>query len=130
MSLTLVFGAVHGSLLGRYFRHPIHSAYINPVPVRIARVRLIPASNTGKDPVYGELYLKQTSRGVTVEGKINGLETGLHGFHVHEKGDLSNDCKGAGGHFNPQMVSRGGVVVRVSHTQLDCVGSSLKMLKF
>merc|ERR1712038_1027621 len=26
---------------------------------------------------------------------------GLHGFHVHENGDLSDQCAGAGGHYNP-----------------------------
>ena len=29
------------------------------------------------------------------------LSPGEHGFHIHEAGDLSDDCKGAGGHFNP-----------------------------
>jgi len=37
---------------------------------------------------------------------VSGLSPGKHGFHVHERGDLSNNCKGAGGHFNPLKVGK------------------------
>ena len=53
------------------------------------------------DPVIGYLTLIETSEGVYVTGKIVGLKKGLHGFHVHQKGDLGNGCKNSGGHFNP-----------------------------
>lgn len=33
----------------------------------------------------------------------------LHGFHVHEYGDLSEGCKSAGSHFNPNNNSHGGL---------------------
>ena len=71
---------------------------------KIAQVQLLPAKNTGKDPVYGNLELEQTPSGVLIHGKIFGLESGKHGFHVHAIGDLGNDCKASGSHFNPQMV--------------------------
>ena len=35
---------------------------------------------------------------------LSGLAPGKHGFHVHQNGDLSDSCKGAGGHFNPLLV--------------------------
>lgn len=39
---------------------------------------------------------------VYIRADINGLPPGQSfGFHVHEKGDCSNNGMGAGGHFNP-----------------------------
>ena len=31
---------------------------------------------------------------------VSGLQTGFHGFHIHENGD----CADPGSHFNPMMV--------------------------
>ena len=31
---------------------------------------------------------------------VSGLQTGFHGFHIHENGD----CTDPGSHFNPMMV--------------------------
>ncbi|KAL1140268.1 hypothetical protein AAG570_000200 [Ranatra chinensis] len=31
-----------------------------------------------------------------------------HGFHIHEKGDLSSGCASAAGHFNPHQKHHGG----------------------
>ena len=64
----------------------------------------MPVKNTGKDLVYGDLELEQTDNGVYINGKVFGLDLGKHGFHVHAVGDLGNDCKSSGGHFNPQNV--------------------------
>ena len=39
---------------------------------------------------------------VRVVAKVTGLTAGMHGFHIHEKGDCSAaDAMSAGGHFNP-----------------------------
>lgn len=42
---------------------------------------------------------------VKVQGLVHGLPPGLHGFHLHQNGDLNDDCKAAGPHFNPLKVS-------------------------
>ena len=41
---------------------------------------------------------------MTCRPSLTGLTPGLHGFHVHAIGDLSNACAGTGGHFNPGQV--------------------------
>ena len=41
---------------------------------------------------------------IRIHGRVAGLETGLHGFHVHAVGNTSENCLAAGGHFNPDQV--------------------------
>ena len=60
---------------------------------------LVAGGNSG---VTGTVTFTQTAEGVRVEADVQGLTPGAHGFHVHEKGDLSKpDLTSAGGHFNP-----------------------------
>lgn len=60
---------------------------------------LVPAANS---QVSGVVHFTQERDGVRVKAQVNGLTPGDHGFHVHEKGDLSKpDLTSAGGHFNP-----------------------------
>ncbi|KAL0107900.1 hypothetical protein PUN28_014874 [Cardiocondyla obscurior] len=69
----------------------------------IAVVRLTSFSTQN---VTGDLKIVQSASNgpVTITGKIYGLSEGSHGFHVHEKGDLTMGCTSAGGHFNPDNV--------------------------
>jgi Cu-Zn family superoxide dismutase len=48
---------------------------------------------------------------------IDGLAPNTeHGFHIHDKGDLSDpDLKGAGGHFNPTKDKHGGPMTEHHH---------------
>lgn len=56
--------------------------------------------------VTGNLKVVQTlpDGPVKITGIVFNLMEGLHGFHVHEKGDLSNGCTSAGNHYNPKNV--------------------------
>lgn len=56
------------------------------------------------EKVNGEIKFTQINNVVLAEGEITGLTPGKHGFHVHEKGDLSNGCASTGTHFNPHKV--------------------------
>jgi Cu-Zn family superoxide dismutase len=45
---------------------------------------------------------------VRVYGEVISLSAGLHGFHVHELGDLTNGCTSAGAHLNKFAKNHGG----------------------
>jgi len=53
---------------------------------------------------YADFVQEQVDGTVRVNGKVKELSPGMHGFHVHERGDLSNSCFAAGDHFNPENV--------------------------
>lgn len=47
---------------------------------------------------------KSCSSPTYVQISIAGLTEGPHGFHIHEKGDLSGGCLSTLGHYNPDKV--------------------------
>jgi Cu-Zn family superoxide dismutase len=64
---------------------------------------------TKGSPVSGFVTFTQKADGIEIAGEITGLTPGMHGFHVHEFGDLSSaDGMATGGHFNPDKEKHGG----------------------
>jgi len=60
------------------------------------------------EKVKGIITLTQSpGQPTSITGKITGLTPGKHGFHIHEFGDLSDGCKSAGGHYNPDGTDHG-----------------------
>ena len=60
------------------------------------------------DAVKGTILLMQAPNTATlIKGTVTGLEPGLHGFHIHEFGDMTDGCKSMGGHYNPDNVTHG-----------------------
>ncbi|XP_069687101.1 superoxide dismutase [Cu-Zn]-like [Periplaneta americana] len=57
----------------------------------------------------GEIVFTQPSPGapVLVMGNVTGLAAGMHGFHVHLRGDMRMGCESAGPHFNPYLHRHG-----------------------
>jgi len=55
-----------------------------------------------------EFYEKGSK--VVIKGnlKSNKYKNSTHGIHIHEAGDLSDNCMGACGHFNPYGKKHGG----------------------
>ena len=52
--------------------------------------------------VHGSVKFTQVGKRVRVDAEIAALSAGLHGLHIHDKGDCSApDGMSAGGHFNP-----------------------------
>ena len=57
----------------------------------------------------GTVAFVQRGSTVYVDAHISGLSPGLHGFHIHEKGDCrAADGSSAGGHFNPAGAAHAG----------------------
>ena len=52
---------------------------------------------------------------VRVRAEIDGLTPGLHGFHVHEFGNLTNGCVSAGPHYNPTGKTHAGPTDESKH---------------
>jgi len=71
------------------------------------------------DIVKGTITIKQfnTYPRVVISGKVTGLTPGLHGFHVHEYGDLTDGCTSFGGHYNPFERTHGMLII--SYTLLQ-----------
>src|SRR5881398_1998617 len=45
--------------------------------------------------------------GVEVVADLTGVPPGVHGFHIHDKGDCGDNGNAAGGHFNPTSMPHG-----------------------
>lgn len=64
---------------------------------------------TGEYKAQGKIVFRAQEGGVQLSGHIEGLTPGLHGFHIHEFGDLSAaDGSSAGDHYNPGGHAHGG----------------------
>lgn len=93
-------------------RSDLYEVYMEPYLFSIGLKAVVEMRALAKDglPIdgpRGSLTLEQCPDGVRITGVISGLNPGLHGFHIHEKGDLRQGCDSAGPHFNPYMVSHG-----------------------
>ena len=52
--------------------------------------------------INGFVTFEEIGEKVLVTVQLSGLKiNGLHGFHVHEAGDLSDGCESMCAHFNP-----------------------------
>lgn len=86
--------------------HPLHSPatrriFFTPsvVPLTKSAVAIMKT-----DTIEGRIVFTQVdSENVQVSGSITGLSPGIHGFHVHTRGDLTDGCTSVLGHFNPTM---------------------------
>lgn len=59
-------------------------------------------SPTSGNTAAGTVKLQQLKDGsVQVTADLTGVPAGVHGFHIHEKGDCGDNGNAAGGHFNP-----------------------------
>lgn len=71
---------------------------------------------TSGSTVRGMVHFQDMGNdGVDVTVDLTGVPAGVHGFHVHEKGDCGNNAQNAGPHFNPVSTMPHGAPDAVSH---------------
>lgn len=116
-----------GELLDLDFDIADRAGRLEVADIRIHKDDGIPRYTYGEDDKRVPLpvaELKPTAEGSLISGKVSFMETdeglrinavvfnappGKHGFHIHEKGNCSDQGNAAGGHFNPDNVAHGDV---------------------
>ncbi|KAJ2952528.1 hypothetical protein O0L34_g6846 [Tuta absoluta] len=66
-----------------------------------------PASSTGPNVTGHVTFTELPNGSIHVQGILQGLSPGQYGFHIHEKGDITQGCGSTGGHFNPEHKEHG-----------------------
>uniref|UniRef100_A0A0B6ZR11 Superoxide dismutase [Cu-Zn] n=1 Tax=Arion vulgaris TaxID=1028688 RepID=A0A0B6ZR11_9EUPU len=96
------------------------------VATALRAVCLVQPNPGSSQPVTGVVKLEQacTTERLTINVKLSGFNTInatagdprlKHGFHVHEKGNLTGGCDSTLGHYNPFGVNHGGPDDAVRH---------------
>lgn len=81
--------------------------------LKSAIVVLVAGNDSG---VSGTVTFSEVKGGVKVMADVKGLTPGKHGFHIHQKGDISKaDLTSTGGHFNPKGHDHAGPKSKMRH---------------
>ena len=60
--------------------------------------------------IKGNVVFKQKDEHVSIKIDVKGLSKNhLHGFHIHESGDLREGCKSCCAHYNPTNTEHGSI---------------------
>lgn len=93
--LAALFLMFMGFLIGRGFRHDTEAVIERAVCV------------FNGDKVAGFVTFAARPDGrLFLYGKLTGIE-GVHGMHIHDNGNLGDDCRATGKHFNPLGADHG-----------------------
>jgi Cu-Zn family superoxide dismutase len=121
MSMGLVIGCEGPSASTNATTQSTTEASTNPAHTATAVAEIAPAKAASTQPsegnTTGSVTFTQTGQDqVKVVVDLKGLPPGEHGFHIHEKGDLSApDLSSAGGHFNPMHHEHGAPTAAQHH---------------
>jgi Cu-Zn family superoxide dismutase len=74
-------------------------------PLVVAEVNLVEGSAGSGVSGSLNIYEYDENYPILISGTVFGLEPGAHGFHIHEVGATGDECKAAGPHYNPLMVT-------------------------
>jgi len=90
------------------------SCFVKPNPV-------LNSTLGEKYPIEGTVSLSEQANSnlmvsINLRGFNGSSEGQMHGFHVHDKGDIvTNGCNSAGGHYNPEGKTHGDISDKVRH---------------
>jgi Cu-Zn family superoxide dismutase len=66
--------------------------------------------------ISGRVTFEEQNNSIIIDIQLKGLnKNALHGFHVHESGDLTNKCDSMCAHFNPYHKQHGGPGMKNRH---------------
>ncbi len=93
------------------------SAALAAPKAAVAPVTMNAVTESGVGAALGTVTIEETEYGVVFTPALTGLEPGVHGFHVHEKGSCAPEQKdgkmvaaqAAGGHYDPQKTGKHGL---------------------
>lgn len=69
-----------------------------------------------QDSIKGTVLFSEEKDRIRIDVNISGLKpNALHGFHVHEAGDLTDKCTSMCSHFNPFHCTHGGPDMKIRH---------------
>lgn len=80
--------------------------------------QIIAIANINGEQIKGtiEFYEIINDNKIIVHVLLSGFKkNSIHGIHIHEAGDLSDDCLGACAHFNPYNKNHGGRTSKERH---------------
>lgn len=77
-----------------------------PALAETMEVPIYAVAPTGQGKSVGSVTLTDTQYGMLITPNLHGLIPGIHGFHVHQNPDCSNNGAAAGGHFDPENTGK------------------------
>ena len=77
---------------------------------------VIAVSYINDKKIKGTIHFYEVNDNVIIDIDLIGLKkNGVHGFHIHEAGDLTDSCTSACAHFNPFNKNHGGIHSKERH---------------
>lgn len=70
------------------------------------KVTLNETSPSGSGNPVGFVQFTDTDMGLLIQPKLENLSPGMHGFHLHQYPNCSNNGLAAGGHFDPDHTGK------------------------
>jgi Cu-Zn family superoxide dismutase len=82
---------------------------------------------TNNNPgISGHIFFKELNNGkLSVSVDIKGLKPGLHGIHIHNKGNLLEGCESLCSHFNPYSTEHGSQEGNIKNRHVGDLGNIL-----